>query len=106
TDLRTVDLFARTRHRGLTVELAQFCISLFHRVCVHARRHPYSPRPTSSRSGVRRQIRSRACLRPVIVGQPFGIITSIYLYLLLTLFTILALTICTLTSVLSLIESS
>ena len=57
TDLRTVDLFARTRHRGLTVELAQFCISLFHRVCVHARRHPYSPRPTSSRSGVRRQIR-------------------------------------------------
>src|SRR5207249_11849128 len=82
-DLRTVDLFARTRQRGLTVELAQFCISLFHRVCVHARRHPCSPRPTSSRSGVRRQIRSGACLRLVIVGQPFAIDTSITLQLLL-----------------------
>src|SRR5262249_46606197 len=83
TDLRTVDLFTRTRHRRLTVKLAQFCISLFQWVCAHARRHPYSARPTSSRSGVRGQTRSRACLRLVIVGQPFGIDASITLQLLL-----------------------
>src|SRR5205809_1214972 len=83
TNLRAVDLFARTRHRRLTVELAQSRISLFQRVCVHARWDPYTPRTPPSRSGVRRQIRSRAYLRLVIVGQPFGVGTSITLQLLL-----------------------
>src|SRR5439155_21784097 len=42
-----------------------------------------APRPSSYCSDVRRKIRSGACLRLVIVGQPFAIDTSITLQLLL-----------------------